>query len=102
MNELTIIQQNNLTAEASNKLTELIRAIKALEEEEKQIREVIFKHMEANNIVKIENDDLRINFVIKSDRESFDTKTFKVDHPELYEEYVKMTPQKPSLVITLK
>ena len=58
--------------------------------------------MEKNGIVKIESDDLRINYIAETTRETFDSKQFKADMPDLYAEYVKFSKVKPSVRIKVE
>ena len=58
--------------------------------------------MEKRNIIKLETDDLSINYIASTDRETFDSKTFRAEHEDLYNEYIKMTPVKSSIRIKVK
>ena len=58
--------------------------------------------MEENQVIKLETPDLLISYVASTDRETFDSKTFKADQQDLYDEYVKMSPVKASIRIKLK
>ena len=58
--------------------------------------------MEQNNIIKLETDELAITYVAPTDRESFDSKSFKADHQDLYDEYVKMSSVKSSVRLKVK
>ena len=75
---------------------------RVIEEKEKALKQAILEEMEAKNILKIENDDLVLNYIAPTDRETFDSKSFKEDHQDMYDEYIKMTPVKSSVRIKLK
>ena len=58
--------------------------------------------MEEKGIIKIETDDLIINYIAPTDRETLDSKSLRQDHPQLYDAYIKMTPVKSSIRIKVK
>ena len=86
----------------SEQIADFERKIKLIKEEEDKLKDAILKEMEDNQIIKLDTPDLLISYVASSDRETFDSKTFKADHQDLYDEYVKMTPVKPSIRIKVK
>lgn len=85
-----------------NKIVEFEKALKELEDKKKELSAQILEEMQSKNILKIEADELSINFVAPSDRETFDSKTFRAEHPDLYDSYVKMSPVKASVRIKVK
>lgn len=91
-----------LNAETSTKIAEFERQLKAIKEKEDELKQAILNEMEENNIIKLETDDLTITYIATSDRETFDSKSFKADHQDLYDEYVKMSPVKSSIRIKVK
>lgn len=86
----------------SEKIADFERQIKAIKEQEDNLKQAILEEMEANQIIKLDTPDLSISYVASTDRETFDSKTFKADHQDLYDEYIKMTPVKPSIRIKVK
>lgn len=96
-NDLTL-----LDPEVSNKIAEFERKIKELKEQEDRLKENILKEMEAKNIIKVESDNLMISYIAPTDRETFDSKLFKEEHQDLYDEYIKMTPVKSCIRIRVK
>ena len=86
----------------SERVADFERKIKLLKEDEDKLKEAILKEMEENQIIKLDTQDLLISYIAPTDRETFDSKTFKADHQDLYDEYVKMTPVKSSIRIKLK
>lgn len=86
----------------SEKVADFERKIKLLKEEEDKLKEAILKEMEENQIIKLDTPELLISYVASTDRETFDSKTFKADHQDLYDEYVKMSPVKSSIRIKVK
>lgn len=91
-----------LNNETSKKIAEFERQMKFIKEKEDELKTSILKEMEDKNIIKVDTDDLIISYIASSDRESFDSKKFKEEHHDLYDEYVKMTPVKSSIRIKVK
>lgn len=86
----------------SEKIANFERQIKVIKEQEDNLKQAILEEMETNQIIKLDTPDILISYVASSDRETFDSKTFKADHQDLYDEYVKMTPVKANIRIKLK
>ena len=90
--------------EISSKIAEFEKQIKAIEEKEKALKEAIKAEMEAKGIIKVEDEinGITISYVAPTYRETFESKRFKADNPDLYDEYVTMSPVKSSIRIKLK
>ena len=91
-----------LDKEASQKIAEFEKAIKDMQEKEKALKEAILNEMEAKNIIKIDTPELSITYVAETSKETFDTKSFKAENPDLYDSYVKMSTVKSSLKLKVK
>lgn len=103
MNEIVVIGDKGLlNPEISDKIAEFEKKIKKLKEQEDLLKQSILEEMEAKGIVKIENDDLLINYIAPTDRETFDSKKLREDNPDLYDEYVKISKVKASIRIKVK
>lgn len=103
MNEIVVIgDEGLLNPEISDKIAEFEKKIKKLKEQEDLLKQSILEEMEAKGIVKIENDDLLINYIAPTDRETFDSKKLREDNPDLYDEYIKITKVKASIRIKVK
>lgn len=104
--ELIKIAKDGLTYgldnEIGKQIAEFERQLKELKEKEDELKLNILNEMEEKGIVKIETDDLIINYIAPTDRETFDSKTFKEQHQDLYDEFIKMTPVKSSIRIKIK
>ena len=92
-----------LDADTSNKIAEFERQIKLIKEAEDALKEVIKAEMEAKGILKVEDatSGMTITYIAPTYRETFDSKKFKADQPDMYDEYVKMSPVKSSIRIKL-
>ena len=104
MQELITLENDSyvLNSETSMQLAEFEKTMKELKEKEEEIRFRILTEMEQKNILSIESDDLTISYTAPTTRESFDSKRFKAEHQDLFDEYVNITPVKSSVRIKLK
>lgn len=75
---------------------------KLAEENRNKVRDKIIEIMKAQGITKFENENISITYIAPTDAETFDSKKFKEEHPNTYQEYVKITHKKESVRITLK
>ena len=97
--------ENNLPvldSDIAYQIAEFERQIKLIEDQEKRLKQAILEEMEAKNFIKIDTDVMTITYVAPTDREKFDSKKFREDHADLYDEYVSMIPVKSSIRIKVK
>ena len=92
-----------LDADVSNKIAEFERQIKLIKEAQEALKEAIKAEMEDKCILKVEDETngMTITYITPTYRETFDSKRFKADKPDMYDEYVKLTPVKASVRIKL-
>lgn len=83
-------------------LVDLDKRKKEIEAAEGIIRNAVLCEMRDKNITKIESDEVLINYVAPTDKETFDSKKFRTEHPDMYDEYVKFTSVKDSIRIKIK
>lgn len=91
-----------LDPETSRRIADFERKMKEIQRVEDEIRRVILEEMQEKKISKIETDELLITYTATTDRQTFDTKAFRKDQPDLYDEYIKISPVKESIKIRLK
>lgn len=93
-----------LDIETSNKIAEFELWIKKLKEQEEALKEAIKAEMEAKGIIKVEDEinGITISYIAETMRETFDSKKFKADNPDMYDEYIRMSPVKSSIRIKVK
>lgn len=91
-----------LNAEIAEKIAYFERKIKEIKEVEDNLRAGILEEMEAKGIKKIETEDFTITYKDSYEKEQFQTKQLRVDDPDLYDRYIKLTSVKSSIVIKLK
>ena len=102
MNEIIIQENNTLSEEIEKQIVSIEKRIKKLKEQEEAMKAALLEAMEAKNLIKLETDKMVISYVAPTDRESFDSKKFRSDNPDLYDEYVKISPVKSSIRIKVK
>ena len=104
MDKLIRMEQNTalLNPEISSKLAEFERMAKEIKAKEDELKQRILAEMEEHGILKIETDELIINYVAGTFRETFDSKTFRKRHPHLYDEYVKISTVSASVRMKVK
>ena len=104
MNDLIVKKENNyqLADIIISELKMIDEEKKELKRKEDAIREILLKEMEDKNILKLENENISITYKAPTERETFRTKDFKKDLPDLYDTYVEFTPVKSSLLIKIK
>lgn len=67
---------------------------------EEELRDTLRMLMEKHGVTSIENELFTVQFIGASVRNRFDSKEFKKDHPELYEEYMTESNVKSHVKMT--
>ena len=83
-------------------LEDVLLQMSALEKVAESYREKIKEEMERRGILQVQAGRVKLTYVPGTIRQSFDTKAFKKDDPDLYAIYLKDMEVKPSLRITVK
>jgi regulator of replication initiation timing len=79
------------------------KQIKTITAQRDELKEKMLEVMRENNCDKVDIDGkVLITRVAATTRESLDSKSLKADNPELYAKYVKTSPVKESLKITVR
>ena len=104
MEELIKVENGNavLDYSAMEAITQYEIAIKQLKEKEDELKQAILEEMKSKDIIKIDTDRILINYIAATERESFDSKEFRKEHEELYNEYIKLTPVKENIRLKIK
>lgn len=99
-----IFKQEELTRQSELYILNTIKTIKELEEREKELKTALFDEMTKRGIKEIKNETLglTISIIPETTRETFETKRFRADNPDLYDEYCKISPVKGYTKITVK
>ena len=86
-----------LTPSAASMIAYFERQLKLMKAKEDELKQRILEEMESKGIVSIKSPDLTISYVAPTTRETFDSKAFRKDHPDLYDEYVSISMVKASV-----
>ena len=99
MGELIVFEGKTalLNPEVSTKLAEFERMAKDVKAKQDELKQRILEEMESKGIISIKSPELTISYVAPTTRETFDSKTFRKDHPDLYDEYVNIIMEKASV-----
>ena len=102
MQDIIKFNDGKLDQKAIDYITAMEAQKKAFEEQYTKFKEELLQAMEKSGIVKFEGDKIRINYIAESSKETFDSKQFRADMPELYNEYVRFSKVKPSVRIKVE
>lgn len=102
MNDIIKIENGHLASQTIEYIRATETRMKKEKEEYDAFKAELLQAMEQNCVVKIDTDEVLINYVASTNRETFDSKAFKADMPDLYNEYVKFSEVKPSVRIKVK
>ena len=84
-------------------LSGALREIKRLEAQAKKFKEQLLEFMQSNNIQTLKSDEYSITYVPESVKMTLDKKKLFTEHPKIKEQdYIKTSPKKAYLDITLK
>lgn len=100
-----ITNEQNMMAPVSDDVKQLILLglkIKEYQDAYNQGLEKLKDFMEEHSIKKFENDDVVLTYIEPTYRETFDSKMFKKEHEDMYNEYIKISNIKSSLRVKLK
>lgn len=78
------------------------RELKALKEKEDDLKKRLLEAMETHHISKLQSEEISITYVAETERETFDSKKFRADHADLYDEYINFSPVKASIRIKVR
>ena len=100
---MELIRVENNIAVANEELINAALEVKFLEEKLKAKKDALtlslLEEMQNKGIKKIETPDVVISYIDESEREVFDSKKFREDYPDMYDEYVKFSKVKASVRI---
>lgn len=85
-----------------DEVVRIITETKRLKEQEDILKKGLYQQMEEVDCKCFDSDMIRLTRVLPTESETFDTKLFQTEHPELYQQYLKKTKRAGSLKITIK
>lgn len=91
-----------LTEGTAEKIVEFERIVKDIKEKEEALKSAILEEMRANNLIKLETDELILTYVAPTTRENLDSKALRAELPQIYDTYCKLSTAKESLRIKIK
>lgn len=91
-----------LKEEVSSKIAEFEKTMKEMKKKEDELREQILREMEEKGIKCVDSKEITITYKYPSTRETFDSKKFKEEHQDLYDEFINISNIKSSISIKLK
>lgn len=94
-----MVQEQHEVIEAIAKLE---KQKKAIEEQEKVMRDKLLKACEDYGVIGFDNELMSVTYVPETTRDTFDSKQFKIDHPELAPLYTKTSKVKASIRIKVR
>lgn len=84
-------------------IADMERTIKEQTAKRDELKDKMLQLMKEHGCKKVDLDGkVLVTYVEPTTREAFDSKTFKADHPDMYAGYVKTSPVKESLKITVR
>lgn len=83
-------------------LAEYQAKVKEVEDNIASAKEQIYQEMLAKGVDKVDVDGVSITLKKPYQSSKFDSSTFKKDHPEVYESYVKTSEAKGNIIIKIK
>lgn len=102
--DLIRVENNSpvLDREISQQIAEFERQVKFLKSEEERLKAAIQSEMELKQIRGIKTDELTISYVPETYVEHFNKDKFRLDHPDLYDDYLEIKPKKAFVKIGVK
>lgn len=105
-NDLIKVDEGQLiiAEQMRNKLIEFETTKKEIESKEKELKKQLEEVMRANNITGYESNDKRIKISLGEDgiTETIDKDRLFLEKPDIFREYVKESPRKGTLRITIR
>lgn len=83
-------------------ITDLIKLKKRLDDQEKELKAKLTKAMETFGVKSFENDLIKMTYVAPTTRSTIDGTRLKKDHPDIAEQYTKVSDVSASVRVTLK
>ena len=102
MNEIAFTNDNELPLSVQNGIVELEKKIVELKKQQNTLKEALLDEMQKRGIKKIDTPKLTITVVDETTKETFDSKSFRADHRDLYDDYVKISDVKAYVKIGVK
>lgn len=102
MNEVIKFENGKLAKKTIDYIVTVEKEMKRIKEQYEAFKADLLAAMEQNGVIKLDSDEVMINYIAPSESERLDSKAFKETCPELYDEFVKIVPVKASVRVKVK
>ena len=106
MEELIVLNNDtySLTTDVASELLKITTLEKEIKTRKDNLKELLLIEMEQKQIksIKDEINGITITYTAPTQKETFDSKKFREEHTDLYDEYVKFSEVKSSIRIGVK
>lgn len=104
MNDLIVMDGREaiLDPKVADAIAEYESVMKEMKRQEDLLKERILAEMESKGILKVDTPRLTLNYIGATERETFDSKKFRADNPDLYDDYIRLSPVKAQVRIKIK
>ncbi len=92
----------NIIAETSKAILDIVNRKKEMEDQEEELKKGLLELFKKTEMYKFENDILTITRVPESESMRFDSKKFKEENKELYDQYMTKTKRNEYILINAK
>lgn len=97
-----LAQFESAVPDVIKQITNILEAKKTLDEQEKQLKQKLIKAMEKYRVKSFENEQIKMLYVAPTTRSTIDSSRLKKDHPDIAEQYTKISKVSASVRITVK
>lgn len=97
-----LVQFQSSVPDTINKITQLIKMKKQMDDQEKELKATLVKAMEHYGVKSFENDLIKMTYVAPTTRSTIDSTRLKKDHPDIVEQYSKISNVAASVRVSLK
>ena len=102
MNEIAFTVDNELPLAVQNRIADVERKLDEYKKADALLKATLLEEMQKRGIKKIDTPKLSITVVPETTKETFDSKSFRAEHRDLYDDYVKISDVKAYVKIGVK
>lgn len=93
---------NTAVPDTIKRITDLVVMKKQLDEQEKLLKQKLVEAMETYGVKIFENEQIKMTYVAPTTRSTLDSARLKKDHPDIAEQYTKVSEVSASVRVTVK
>ena len=93
---------NSLTIDAERKIIAFKEATEAIKEQENELKNQLLQEMKKRGITGYKDENITISLILEGESERFDAKAFKKKFPAKHKKFVKITPIKEHVRLSIK